>query len=98
MLEATVRKIHRTIGIYLVGFLAVQAITGLFIALGTLEGAPRDSLWLALMGGIHRDWNPIGGAYRILPATATVAQGIGGIIIYRLSRARTSPAARGKQA
>ena len=37
MLEANIRKIHRTVGIYLVGFLALQAITGLFI---TTNGTP----------------------------------------------------------
>ncbi len=94
MLEANLRKIHRTAGIYLVGFLAVQALTGLFIALGNLQNAPRDSLWFAFMAGLHHNWDPIGSAYRVLLGVATALQGLGGILIYRLIRARTHPAAK----
>ncbi len=89
MVEATFRRIHRTVGIYLVWFLAVQAITGLFIALGTLSGASRDALWFAVVAGIHHDWNPIGSAYRVLLAVFLVGQGLGGAIIYYLMRARS---------
>jgi hypothetical protein len=41
MLEAKIRKMHRTVGVYLVGFLILQAITGLFISLGDPDGHPE---------------------------------------------------------
>lgn len=88
MLEASFRKIHRTFGIYLVGFLALQAITGLFIALGTLGGADRDAWWFWLLAGLHHDWNPLGSIYRVVLGVFTVAQGLGGVMIYLMMRAR----------
>lgn len=88
MLEAQLRKIHRGVGIFLAGFLAVQAFTGLFIALGTLQGAPRESLWFALMAGIHHDWDPLGSAFRMLLGAVTLGQVLGGVMLYRLVRAR----------
>ncbi len=88
MLEASLRKIHRTFGIYLVGFLGLQALTGLLIALGTLSDASRDSLWFSLVAGIHYDWNPVGSVYRVLLAVFTLGQGLGGVAIYFLIRAR----------
>jgi hypothetical protein len=90
MLEAKVRKIHRTVGIYLVGFLALQLVTGLFIALGTLYDSPRDTFGFAAMAWIHHQWNPVGSVYRILLGVMGVAQGLGGVAIYRLMRARQS--------
>jgi hypothetical protein len=87
MLEATFRKIHRTFGLYLAGFWALQAVTGLLLALGTLSGA-RNAWWFAVMGGLHHDWNPVGSAYRVLLAVFTLGQAAGGIVIYLLIRAR----------
>ena len=87
-MEATVRKIHRIVGIYLAGFLALQAITGLFIALATLLGIPRDSLWFSLVAGIHYDWNPVGSAYRLLLGAMATGQALGGVVIYLLMRSR----------
>jgi hypothetical protein len=88
MLEANIRKIHRTVGVYLVGFLALQVLTGLFISWGTLMDTPRDSFWLTAMALIHHDWNPVGSAYRILLGALTIGQGLGGLAIYLLIRAR----------
>jgi hypothetical protein len=88
MLEANVRKIHRTVGIYLVGFLALQLASGLFISLDTLMGTPGDSMWLGVMAWIHHGWNPVGSVYRILLGALALAQGLGGVIIYLLIRAR----------
>ena len=88
MLEANIRKIHRTAGIYLVGFLAIQAITGLFISLGILTGAPGDSLWFRVMASIHHEWNPVGSVYRILLGGLVIGQGLGGLAIYLLMRSR----------
>jgi hypothetical protein len=88
MLEATIRKIHRTAGIYVVGFLAIQTLTGLFIALGTLMGTSREPFWFAAMAWIHHNWDPVGSAYRILLGALVVGQGLGGVAIYLLMRAR----------
>jgi hypothetical protein len=88
MLEAKVRKIHRTVGIYLVGFLALQLVTGLFISLGTLMDTPRDTFWFAAMAWIHHEWNPVGSVYRILLGALAIAQALGGVVIYLLMRAR----------
>jgi hypothetical protein len=88
MLETTIRKTHRTIGIYLVGFLALQALTGLFISLGTLMDFPRDSFWFTIMAWIHHQWNPVGSVYRILLGALAIGQGLGGLAIYLLMRSR----------
>ena len=89
-MEATVRKIHRIVGVYLAGFLVLQAFTGLFIALASLLGTPRDSLWFSLVAGIHHDWNPVGSVYRILLGALATGQALGGVFIYLLMRARLS--------
>ena len=88
MLEANVRKIHRTVGIYLVGFLALQALTGLFISLGTLMDTPRDTFWFAASAWIHHQWNPVGSVYRIVLGALATAQALGGVAIYLLMRSR----------
>lgn len=87
-MEATFRKVHRTVGIYLVGFLALQAITGLFISLWTLTGSPGDGFWFAAMAWIHHEWNPVGSVYRILLGALAAGQGLGGLAIYLLMRSR----------
>jgi hypothetical protein len=91
MWEASIRKIHRTAGIYLVGFLAIQALTGLFISLDTLVGTSGDSFWFRASAWIHHGWNPVGSAYRILLGAMTIGQGLGGLAIYLLMRARLKP-------
>jgi hypothetical protein len=88
MLEANIRKIHRTVGIYLVGFLALQAITGLFISLGTLMGTPGETFWFKAVAWIHHEWNPVGSVYRILLGALATGQGLGGLVIYLLMRSR----------
>jgi hypothetical protein len=88
MLEANIRKMHRTVGIYLVGFLALQALTGLFISLWTLTGSPRDGFWFTAMAWIHHGWNPVGSAYRILLGALAIGQGLGGLAIYLVMRSR----------
>lgn len=88
MLEAKIRKMHRTVGIYLVGFLVIQALTGLFISLGTLTGTPWDTFWFKAMAWIHHEWNPVGSVYRILLGALVVGQGLGGLAIYLLMRSR----------
>ena len=89
MLEPGVRKVHRSVGIYLVAFLAIQALTGLLISMETLSGSDRTGLWSALVAGIHHDWNPVGSVFRIILGVFTALQGITGVIIFMLMRART---------
>ncbi|MCK9376766.1 MAG: hypothetical protein M0P73_11515 [Syntrophobacterales bacterium] len=88
MLEANVRKIHRTMGVYLVGFLALQVITGLFVAWGTLMDTPGARFWFAAAAWIHHEWNPVGSVFRIVLGVLTIGQGLGGLAIYLLMRAR----------
>ena len=76
-MEATIRKIHRTVGVYLVGFLALQAITGLCISLWTLTGSPGNSFWFTAMAWIHHEWNPVGSVYRILLGALVIGPGPG---------------------
>lgn len=88
MLEANFRKIHRTVGIYLAGFLVLQTLTGLFISLWTLTGAPGNDFWFRAMAWIHHGWNPMGNVYRILLGALATAQVLGGLTIYLLMRSR----------
>lgn len=88
MLEANIRRIHRTVGVYLAGFLALQAITGLFISLWTLTGAAGNGFGFTAMTWIHHEWNPIGSVYRILLGALATGQGLGGLAIYLLMRSR----------
>ncbi|MBI4643175.1 MAG: hypothetical protein HY790_06815 [Deltaproteobacteria bacterium] len=89
MKEVEVRKFHRILGIIVVWFLAGQTLTGLILSIGGL--APGGSpTWLdSILSTLHFGWNPLGGMYRTLLALAVFAQGISGIIIYFLMRARS---------
>lgn len=95
MQEVEVRKIHRTLGIIIVWFLAIQVLTGLLIALGALMGTPDEASWLSSVKAVHWDWNPLGSILRLVLGLATLAQGIGGIIIYRMIQARMAKASGG---
>jgi hypothetical protein len=89
MTEVGLRKFHRYWGICLVTFLAIQAVTGLILAIGDLAlGAPHGEFLLAI-AAIHQDWNPIGSIYRIILALATAVQGISGIVLFLVILSRT---------
>jgi len=45
------------------------------------------------MQAIHYDWNPLGTAYRVLLGVMTAGQGLGGLCIYLLIRARLAKTA-----
>ena len=89
MKEVEVRKFHRTLGIIVVWFLAVQAFTGLILAIGGIVSGGSPSFLTNLAGTLHYGWPPLGGIYRIVLTLSTLAQGISGIIIYFLIRSRT---------
>jgi len=89
MKEVGVRKFHRLLGIIVVWFLAVQVLTGLGLAaLGLVPGGDPSRLD-SFLSFLHFGWAPLGGIYRITLGLATLAQGISGIIIFFLIRART---------
>jgi len=89
MKEVAVRKFHRSLGIIAVWFLLGQVLTGLVLSIGDLTPVAIPA-WLGqLLGTLHTGWNPLGGVYRILLALAALTQGISGIIIYYMIRARS---------
>jgi hypothetical protein len=89
MKEVGVRKFHRLLGMIVVWFLALQALTGLGLAtLGLVPGGD-PSLLDSILGFLHVGWTPVGGIYRIILGLATLAQGISGIMIFSLIRSRT---------
>ena len=85
MKEAKVRRFHRQLGIIVVWFLALQAVTGFFIGVEALVG---ESSFIQFMGTIHYNWKPLGGIYRFFLILATLAQGLSGLAIYFLMRTR----------
>jgi len=85
MTQIEVRRFHRRLGIIVVWFLALQAITGFFIGVGELMG---ESSFIQFMGTIHYDWKPLGGIYRFFLILAILAQGLSGLAIYFLMRTR----------
>ncbi len=89
MKEVAVRKFHRTLGIIVVWFLAGQVLTGSGLAaLGLAPGSSPSQLD-SILSILHFGWPPVGGIYRIILGLATLAQGISGIIIFFLIRARS---------
>ena len=92
MKEVAVRKFHRLLGMMVVWFLAGQTLTGLVLAaLGLAPGSGPSQLD-SILSTLHFSWNPLGGIYRVLLSLAILAQGISGIIIFLLIRARTRKA------
>ena len=92
MKEVEVRKFHRTLGIIVVWFLALQALSGLILAALGLASGSTPSQLDSLMSTLHTGWNPAGSLYRLLLALGTLGQGISGIMIFFLIRARTRKA------
>ncbi len=76
-----VRTIHRRLGISIVFFLLVQAIAGMAMSVGRLATVDTSKPYNVLYS-IHADWDPLGSIYRIILGSATVMQGILGIMIY----------------
>jgi hypothetical protein len=87
MIERSVRNFHYRVGIVIVGFLLLQAITGLLIAAGSLASA-GESNWLKILEVIHTNWDPVGSLYRIALGLGTLIQGLLGITIIVMSRGR----------
>ena len=85
MTQADWRKFHRRLGIILVWFLALQALTGAMIGMGEVVG---DSSFIRFMGVVHFGWKPLCGVYRFFLVLAILAQGLSGLVIFFLARAR----------
>jgi hypothetical protein len=92
MKEVAVRKFHRLLGMIVVWFLAGQTLTGLILAVEGVVPGSMPSQLDRILSTLHFGWNPLGGIYRVLLGLATLAQGISGIIIFLLIRARTRKA------
>lgn len=92
MQEAKVRKFHRVLGIIVVWFLMGQVFTGLILSLGEITPVGIPQGLDHLLGTLHFGWNPLGSVYRLVLALATFAQGISGLIIYFMIRARSRKA------
>jgi len=85
--ERSIRNLHYRVGVTIVVFLLVQAVTGSLLALGTL-GSVSGSKWLHILEIVHANWDPLGSLYRIFLGVGTVAQCVLGIFIIFLSRGR----------
>lgn len=81
MTPAAWRKFHRRLGIILVWFLALQALTGFMLGVGALVD---DSSFIQFMGTIHYGWKPLGGVYRFFLVLGILAQGLSGLAIFFL--------------
>lgn len=86
MTEPDVRVFHRRLGIVLVWFMIGQATSGALLSLGAWMG-PIPYVH-NLMGLLHYNWDPLGTVYRLLLSLGFAVQGISGIIIFAMIRAR----------
>ena len=75
------RILHRRLGISLVFFLFVQAIVGMFMAVGRLASLDTSAPYNVLFS-IHADWDPFGSIYRVVLGLATAMQGSLGILLF----------------
>jgi hypothetical protein len=91
MKELEVRKFHRLLGMIVVWFLMGQTLTGLGLAVQGLVPGGDPGRWDSILSYLHFGWPPLGGVYRVILGLATLAQGISGVIIFFLIRARTRP-------
>jgi hypothetical protein len=82
MTSAKVRTIHRRLGISIAFFLFIQAIAGLFMAMGRLVSLDMSPPYNILYS-IHADWDPLGSIYRVVLGLTTAMQGTLGIMIFR---------------
>ena len=84
--EVSLRKLHRWLGISLVLFVILQALTGLILNLEDLFEVPALTHWLKL---IHRGGGDFGTAYRTLLALGLLFMAFSGIRIFIKIRQRT---------
>lgn len=86
MIEASLRKWHRWLGLGLVVFVILQAVTGLTLTLSDLIDIGALDRWCSL---IHRGGGDFGVTYRILLAMGLLFMAFSGILIFIKIRQRT---------
>ena len=93
MSEAGLRRLHRTLGIIVVVFLAVQVVTGLSFSLSGMTMPPlyRNPRWVY---ALHHGGGALGDIYRLILAVSVLTQGITGVIIFLRARMRQARARR----
>ncbi len=79
MLEPSLRKWHRWLGITIVLFVVVQTLTGLILNLEDLFEVPTVSKWASLL---HRGLGDYGTAYRTLLALGLLGMAGTGFSVY----------------
>lgn len=91
MSETGLRKLHRTLGMIVVIFLAVQVITGLSFSLSGMTMPPlyRNPRWVY---SLHHGGGMLGNLYRVILAVAVLTQGITGLIVFVRTRIRQARA------
>ncbi len=107
MKEITLRKWHRTTGILLAVFIAVQAITGLALSLEPLyshsnpsqgisekagPSGAEDEFWEELFEFVHRGAGPVGAVYRIALGLGILWMAVTGFTIHLRIKRRTKAA------
>ena len=80
MIEPSLRKWHRWLGITIVLFVIVQTLTGLILNLEDFLEAPAVSKWASLL---HRGLGEYGTAYRHSPRPGTAGDGLDRILDLR---------------
>jgi uncharacterized iron-regulated membrane protein len=79
MLEPSLRKWHRWLGITIVLFVVVQTLTGLILNLEDFFEVPAVSKWASLL---HRGLGDYGTAYRTLLALGLLGMACTGFSVY----------------
>lgn len=94
MKEASLRKFHRSLGVIIALFLAVQVITGMVFALSKFGSPPlfRVPMWVY---SLHLGGGEAGNLYRVILGLTILIQGGSGLVIFIRSRARMIKAKRG---
>jgi uncharacterized iron-regulated membrane protein len=86
MLEASLRKWHRWLGICIVLFVVLQTLTGLILNLEDLFDIDPITGWSNML---HRGLGDFGTAYRTLLALGLLVMAISGSLIFIKIRQRT---------
>ncbi len=93
MSEAGLRKLHRTLGMIVLVFLAVQVVTGLSFSLSQMTMPPlyRNPRWVY---SLHHGGGTLGNLYRVILALSVLTQGITGLFIFVRTRMRQARAGK----
>lgn len=95
MNEPTLRLWHRRVGVLVAVFMALQGLSGLYLAYVAVSGHMLDQL-VAWAMDLHLGGATAGHLYRILLGLGQVWMAVSGLLIYRLIRRRMAAAAKPK--